>query len=122
MVVSVAMRRFSIGIVCCAIAVATLIAGLKGKKARAPDVFLVTIDTRRSDHLHCYGDDSIQTPVIDGLAKDGIRFAQAFIPSPVTNTSHVTIMPGLLPSSHGVTDFAIPLARNHVPWAELLKR
>ena len=122
MVFPAAMTRFSIGIVCCAIAVAALIAGLTRRKARAPDVFLITIDTLRSDHLHCYGDDSIQTPAIDGLAKDGIRFAQAFTPSPVTNTSHVTILTGLLPSSHGVTDFAIPLAKTHVTWAELLKR
>ncbi len=122
MVVPVAMRRLSIGIVCCAIALAALIVGLKGKKTRAPDVFLVTIDTLRSDHLHCYGDGSIQTPAIDGLAKDGIRFAQAFTPSPVTNTSHVTILTGLLPSSHGVTDFAIPLDTTHATWAELLNR
>src|SRR5665213_968077 len=111
MVVPVAMKRLSTGIVCCAIVVAALIVALKGKKTRAPDVFLVTIDTLRSDHLHCYGDDSIQTPAIDGLAKDGVRFAQAFTPSPVTNTSHVTILTGLLPSSHGVADFAIPLDR-----------
>ena len=87
----------------------------------APDIFLVTIDTLRADHVHCYGYDAIQTPAIDSLAKDGVRFAQAFTPSPITNTSHTTILTGLLPGKHGVTDFAVPLAENHATMAELLK-
>jgi arylsulfatase A-like enzyme len=91
------------------------------KKSPPPDVFLVTIDTLRADHVHCYGYESIQTPTLDGLAKDGIRFAQAFTPSPITNTSHTSILTGLLPSTHGVTDFAVPLAPAHTTLAELLK-
>jgi arylsulfatase A-like enzyme len=87
-----------------------------------PDVFLITIDTLRADHVHCYGYQDIETPAIDSVSKDGLRFAQAFTPSPITNTSHTTIMTGLLPSSHGVTDFALPLALSHVTWAELLKQ
>ena len=81
----------------------------RAQKTPHPDVFLVTIDTLRADHVHCYGYESIQTPALDGLANDGIRFSQAFTPSPITNTSHTSILTGLLPSSHGVTDFAIPL-------------
>ncbi len=85
-----------------------------------PDVFLITIDTLRADHVHCYGYDRVQTPALDGLAKDGIRFAQAFTPSPITNTSHASILTGLLPGSHGVTDFAVPLSTTHPTIAELL--
>jgi arylsulfatase A-like enzyme/Flp pilus assembly protein TadD len=91
-------------------------------KAAQPDVFLVTIDTLRADHLHCYGYQKIQTPALDGLANDGIRFAQAFTPSPLTNTSHTSILTGLLPSTHGVTDFGAPLLPIHQTWAELLKK
>lgn len=90
------------------------------KKASPPDVFLVTIDTLRADHVHCYGYERVQTPALDGLAHDGIRFTQAFTPSPITNTSHTSILTGLLPSSHGVTDFAVPLSPAHPTWAELL--
>lgn len=87
-----------------------------------PDVYLVTIDTLRADHVHCYGDDEIQTPSLDALALDGVRFAEAFTPSPITNTSHTTILTGLLPSVHGVSDFGIPLAQTYPTWAELLKQ
>ena len=90
------------------------------RRGSLPDVFLITIDTLRADHVRCYGYDKVETPAIDGLAKDGIRFSHAFTPSPITNTSHTTILTGLMPSLHGVTDFAIPLAADHPTWAELL--
>jgi choline-sulfatase len=90
-------------------------------KAPPPDIFLITIDTLRADHVHCYGYANGSTPALDALAKDGIRFTQAFTPSPITNTSHASILTGLLPGSHGVTDFAVPLSTAHPTVAELLK-
>jgi arylsulfatase A-like enzyme/Flp pilus assembly protein TadD len=87
-----------------------------------PDIFLVTIDTLRADHVRCYGYKQIETPALDGLAADGIRFTHAFTHSPITNTSHTTILTGLLPSVHGVTDFGVPLSPQHATWAELLKK
>lgn len=88
----------------------------------APNVFLITIDTLRADHVHCYGYDKIQTPALDALAKDGLRFTEAFTPSPITNTSHASILTGLLPGSHGVTDFAVPLSPSHPTLAEQLHK
>jgi arylsulfatase A-like enzyme/cytochrome c-type biogenesis protein CcmH/NrfG len=88
----------------------------------SPDVFLITIDTLRADHVGCYGYKQVETPALDALAADGVRFTQAFTHSPITNTSHITILTGLLPSVHGVTDFGIPLSPQHVTAAELLKK
>ncbi|HEY8716331.1 MAG TPA: sulfatase-like hydrolase/transferase [Candidatus Acidoferrum sp.] len=85
------------------------------------DVFLITIDTLRADHVHCYGYASGQTPGLDQLAKDGVRFAQAFTPSPITTPSHVSILTGLLPSAHGVVNFGVPLNSAHPTMAALLK-
>lgn len=87
-----------------------------------PDVFLITIDTLRADHVGCYGDKQIETPTLDSLAAEGVRFTHAFTHSPITNTSHTTILTGLLPSVHGVTDFGVPLSPQHATWAELLKK
>ena len=87
-----------------------------------PDVYLITIDTLRADHLGCYGYKQVETPALDAIAADGVRFTQAFTHSPITNTSHITILTGLLPSVHGVTDFAVPLSPQHVTAAELLKK
>lgn len=109
-------------VVCLLLSLSALAAETPAAQASPPNIFLITVDTLRADHIHCYGYDQIQTPAIDGLAQDGIRFSQAFTPSPITNTSHTTILTGLLPSTHGVTDFAIPLATTHPTWAELLSQ
>jgi choline-sulfatase len=90
-------------------------------KTPPPDIFLITIDTLRADHVHCYGYAGVATPALDALAKDGVRFTGAFTPSPITNTSHASILTGLLPGSHGVTDFGVPLSAAHPTVAELLK-
>jgi choline-sulfatase len=90
-------------------------------KTPVSDIFLITIDTLRADHVHCYGYSNGVTPALDALAKDGVRFTEAFTPSPITNTSHASIVTGLLPGSHGVTDFGVPLSTAHPTVAELLK-
>ena len=106
----------------CGLAVMSIVTSQAAPRRSPPDVYLVTIDTLRADHVHCYGYERIQTPALDGLARDGIRFTQAFTPSPITNSSHASILTGLLPSAHGVTDFARPLATVQPTWAELLKK
>jgi choline-sulfatase len=98
----------------------TTLAQTKAPPKSLPDVFLITIDTLRADHLGCYGYKQIETPALDALAADGVRFTHAYTHSPITNTSHTTILTGLLPSVHGVTDFGVPLSPQHATWAELL--
>lgn len=101
----------------------TAAAGPASPKAASSssDVFLITIDTLRADHIGCYGDRDIKTLTLDRLANDGILFTHAFTPSPITNTSHATILTGVLPRSHGVTDFGMPIAEGVPTLAEILK-
>ena len=87
-----------------------------------PDVLLITIDTLRADHVHCYGYDGLETPALDSVAKDGLRFDAAFTPSPLTNSSHASILTGVLPSAHGVTEFGAPLNARHRTLAEVLSQ
>ena len=116
------MRIFFV-LLCCHFAAGAIAAREpEPEKAARPGVFLVTIDTLRADHVHCYGYDRIRTPALDLLAEQGIRFTQAFTPSPITNSSHTSIMTGLLPSSHGVSDFGVPLAAKYPTLAELLAK
>jgi choline-sulfatase len=95
-------------------------AAFPAQPSSRPDVFLITIDTLRADHVECYGDATIRTPALNRLCHDGVRFSRAFTPSPITNTSHASILTGLNPSRHGVTDFGVPLAALHPTLAELL--
>jgi choline-sulfatase len=119
MLLSVEMKAVRLFLVC--VWGAGMSGGMAQQKPAHPDIFLITIDTLRADHLGCYGYRMIQTPALDRLASEGIRFSHAFTPSPLTNTSHVSILTGLLPGNHGVTDFGVPLSPAHSTWAQLLK-
>ena len=122
------MRRLALFpriILCILFGGSTLLAPASAQTAadkNPPDVYLITIDTLRADHVGCYGYKQVETPALDALAADGVRFSEAFTHSPITNTSHISIMTGLLPSVHGVTDFGVPLSPQHVTAAELLKK
>lgn len=68
----------------------------------ARNLLLVTIDTVRADHLGAYGDRAAETPNLDRLAREGVRFDQAISSVPLTLPSHATILSGLLPPHHGL--------------------
>jgi len=71
----------------------------------ATNVILITIDTVRADHLGCYGASDVQTPVLDGLAHDGVVFEHAISQVPLTWPSHAAILTGTYPFQNGVQDF-----------------
>lgn len=65
------------------------------------NVLVITTDTTRADHIGAYGNKSIRTPVIDGLARDGILFANTATPSPSTLPAHSSLLTGMYPFHHG---------------------
>ncbi len=69
-----------------------------------PPVFIISIDTLRSDRLPVYGYDAVATPAIDQFRSDGILFERAFSSVPMTLPSHTTILSGAQPYRHGVRD------------------
>src|ERR1700758_2861339 len=65
-----------------------------------PNILLITChDLGR--HLGCYGKD-VQTPAINRLAADGIRFDRYFCTAPQCSPSRVSITTGRYPHSAGV--------------------
>jgi len=68
---------------------------------RGSNVIIVSLDTTRADHLACYGNEDIKTPVMDALARTGVMFTQARAAAPTTVPSHTSIMTGLYPVNHG---------------------
>ncbi|MEM6930846.1 MAG: sulfatase-like hydrolase/transferase, partial [Myxococcota bacterium] len=69
---------------------------------RPPSVLLVTLDTTRADHLGAYGHVRAHTPVLDGLAAEGVRFEAAYTTVPLTTPAHASILTGLYPARHGI--------------------
>ena len=65
-------------------------------------ILLVTTDQQRYDTLGCNGGMVARTPVIDGLAAQGVRYERAHPQSVVCMPSRSTIITGQHPSTHGV--------------------
>src|SRR5262249_37306105 len=59
-----------------------------------PNVPLVTLDTVRADHLSLYGYNRPTSPVLESLARSGIRFNEARAAAPWTLPSHATMFTG----------------------------
>ena len=72
-------------------------------------ILLVTTDQQRYDTLGCNGGTLARTPVVDGLAAEGIRFDRAHPQSVVCMPSRSTILTGQHPSTHGVWMNGVPL-------------
>jgi arylsulfatase A-like enzyme len=77
-------------------------------QSRRPNILLITSDQQRGD---CYGFEGrkIKTPHLDALARAGTRFSACITPNAVCQPSRASILTGLLPSSHGVSDNGIDL-------------
>lgn len=68
----------------------------KGK----PNILLMVAE----DHglqLSCYGDKHISTPNLDALAKDGVRFVNAYVSQAGCSPSRASIFTGLYPHNNG---------------------
>jgi arylsulfatase A-like enzyme/Flp pilus assembly protein TadD len=68
------------------------------------NLVVVTIDTMRPDHLHCYGYSKIETPTMDSIAASGTLFENAVTQTPLTPPSHASIFTGVNPNVHHVRD------------------
>lgn len=85
--------------------------------ASRPNVLIVLCDDLRWDHLSCAGHPHLQTPNIDRIAREGVRFANAFCTTSLCSPSRASILSGLYAHSHGVldnfTEFPVSLPALH---------
>src|SRR3989454_10635059 len=67
---------------------------LKTATARKPNIVFILADDLGYGDLGCYGQKVIQTPNIDRLAADGVRFTQAYAGDTVCAPSRCALMTG----------------------------
>ena len=59
-----------------------------------PNMLFIMCDDMGYGDLHCYGQPYISTPNIDRLAREGMRFTQAYAGAPVSAPSRASLMTG----------------------------
>ncbi len=87
-----------------------------------PNILLVSIDSLRRDHLHCYGYARETSPSIDRLAREGALFRTVVSPTSWTLPAHLTMLTSLPPEAHGVVDDGMRLQHNVLFLAEVLQQ
>ncbi len=82
-----------------------------------PNIIFVLTDDQHYDLLGCNGNEFIETPKIDALAADGIRFTSARVTSSISTPSRTSILTGRYERSHGV-NFNSGTALSAEAWSE----
>ena len=72
------------------------------RETRPPNIIFVLVDDLRWDTFGHLGY-PIHTPEIDRLAREGVRFENAFVASSLCSPSRVSFLTGVYPHVHGVT-------------------
>src|SRR3954447_6169980 len=72
---------------------------------RRPNIVFILADDMGTMDLGCYGSSFYETPNLDRLAKQGVRFTQAYAACPVCSPTRAALMTGKYPARTGVTDF-----------------
>jgi arylsulfatase A-like enzyme len=73
----------------------------------APNVVFILADDLGWADLGCYGNPFNRTPNIDSLARQGLRFTQAYAAAPVCSPSRAAILTGKHPARLHLTNFLV---------------
>ena len=86
------------------------------------NVLFIITDQQRADHLSCAGNPILNTPNIDRLASEGIRFTSAFCANPICTPNRASILTGMYPNMHGSRSNGINLPENVPTMTETLRK
>jgi len=78
-----------------------LVPGSAPAQEARTNLVVLAIDTLRADHLGTYGYERPTSPVIDGLAGQGLTFERAYATAPWTLPSFASMFTGRYPTRHG---------------------
>lgn len=83
------------------------------RKQVRPNIVFILIDDLRWDELSIAGHPFIKTPHIDRIGKEGARFRNAFMTTPLCSPSRASFLTGQYAHTHGITDNVDRSAASH---------
>ena len=89
--------------------------------SKVRNVLFIMCDQLRADHLGRAGHPTLQTPNLDRLAAQGVRFENAFVQSGVCGPSRMSYYTGRYVLSHGATWNRVPLSVHEWTIGDYLK-
>lgn len=95
--------------------------------AKQPNIIFIFVDDQGYYDLGCYGATEVETPRIDQLAKEGLRFTDYYAAAPICSPSRAGLLTGCYPRRVGMATWVHRADSNHglhpneLTIAELLK-
>lgn len=90
-----------------------VLAGLANAETRRPNIVFLLVDDLGIADIGAFNAETFyETPHVDQLAADGMRFTQAYAACQVCSPTRASILTGLYPPRLGITDFIAPAGRN----------
>ena len=87
-----------------------------------PNILFILSDDHRWDFLGSAGHPYVQTPSLDRLAGEGIRFENAFVTTSLCSPSRASFLTGQYAHTHGVKNNMTPWRDSNVTFLEILKQ
>ncbi|HEX3869120.1 MAG TPA: sulfatase [Pirellulales bacterium] len=84
--------------------VSAVLSSIGDAEARPPNVVFFLVDDLGQRDLGCYGSTFYETPNIDRLADEGVRFTSAYAAAPICSPTRASILTGQWPQRVGITD------------------
>lgn len=69
-----------------------------------PNIVFILVDDMRWDDFAAGGHPFIETPNMDRLAREGVRFLNAFATTPLCSPSRASLLTGQYARTHGIID------------------
>lgn len=85
-----------------------------------PNIVLVMADQLGAKFLGCYGSGVGSTPVLDGLAREGVRFTRFYAACPLCAPNRASILTGRSPEIHGVVTNNLAFPADMPTYAQVL--
>jgi len=82
---------------------------LWGQQDKVPNIIVILTDDQRWDAMGYAGNEIIQTPQMDRLAREGAYFENSFVTTPICAASRASIITGLYERTHQFTFRTPPL-------------
>lgn len=85
-----------------------------------PNILLIMTDQHSKHFVGCYGNELVRTPNLDRLYNEGMRFTDAYCPSPLCVPSRMSFMTSRTPSANEVWSNQNILHSGIPTWATIL--
>ena len=91
------------------------------KETKRPNIVLILADDCAKKALSCYGNTDIQTPGLDRLANEGMRFEHALTPNSFCTPARAAVLTGKYSHKNGLTHLNRPFDGSQQTFPKLLQ-